>query len=57
MEITTRSDMPIATLRFYSALMDHLSEACRMQMSIQHLRNMVDVICKTLGYYPTKPKA
>lgn len=56
MELAVRGDAPVATLRFYSAFLDHLSEACRLQTSTAHLRAMVDVICNALDYYPSKTK-
>lgn len=56
MELSVRADTPVATMRYYSVLLDHLSEACRLQMSTVHLRSMVDVMCRSLDYYPDKPK-
>ena len=57
MTMGLRTDIPVATLRFYSALSDRLSECCRIQTSVTHLRQIVDVICRNIGYYPTKPKS
>ena len=56
MEIAVRGDVPISTLRFYSAITNEkLCEAFRLQTSVPHLRSMVDVICRSIGYYPSKP--
>jgi len=56
MEILVRSNLPIATLRFYSALgTEKLTEACRLQVGVEHLRRIADVICRSIDYYPTKP--
>ena len=57
MEINVRLNPPLATLRFHSALPDRLSEVCRLQCSQDHLRRMVDVICRSIGYYPTKSQS
>lgn len=55
MTISTRADVPVATLSFYAVAMNKLCEAARIQTSIPHLRQMVDVICRSIDYYPKKP--
>ncbi len=57
MNIAYRADIPVVTLRFYSALKDQLCEASRLQTSVPHLRQIVDVICRAIDYYPKKPEA
>ena len=58
MEVSMRSDIPVGTLRFYSAVGDEkLTEASRIQTSVAHMRQIVDVLCRCLDYYPSKPKA
>lgn len=57
MQLTAREDLPIVTLRFYSALHDRVIECSRLQTSAAHLRAMADLICQKLDYYPTKPDA
>lgn len=58
MEMVSRSDVPIATLRFYSVVgNEKLTEACRLQTTVTHLRAIVDLLCGQLDYYPAKPKA
>lgn len=56
MELSVRGDIPVAMLRFYAALPDKLIEQTRIQTSVKHLRGMIDVLCKTTDYYPSKPK-
>ena len=54
MTISLRADVPIATLSFYSLEPNRLREAARLQASVPHLQEVVDVICRTLDYYPEK---
>jgi hypothetical protein len=54
MELSIRADIPVATLRFYSVVTDRLVEACRVQTSVEHVRQIVDVLARSLDYYPTK---
>jgi hypothetical protein len=57
MELLLRSDVPIATLRFYTVVgTEKLTEACRLQTTVSHLRAIVDLLCRQLDYYPAKPK-
>jgi hypothetical protein len=62
MMMSVRSDLPVATLRFYSVLLPDSksevskSEVCRLQTSVDHLKRMVDVFCRTTNYYPERPK-
>ena len=56
MSINVRGDIPIATLRFFSAIHDHRSEACCLQTSIALLHQMADVICRLTNHYPQKPE-
>ena len=55
MEIAVRGDTPVATLRFYTAMVDHLSEVSRLQTSVTHIKAMIDVLCRTMEYYPSRP--
>ena len=55
MEIVLRGDAPIVTLRFYSVMGDHLSEACRLQTSETHIKAIIDVLCRNIEYYPSRP--
>lgn len=54
MGMTVRADVPVATLRFFTVLEDAQQEACRIQTNVPHLKRMVDVICRSINYYPTK---
>lgn len=56
MELSIRSDVPIATLRFYGVVTDRLCEAARLQTSISHLQAIADLLCRSLDYYPSKPE-
>lgn len=57
MEIHLRGDIDVATLRFYSAVGGTIAaEACRLQTSTTHLKAIVDVLCRTLDYYPAQPE-
>lgn len=53
--IAVRGDLPVAMLRFYALLPEAAVETLRMQTSIDHLRGLVDLIGKTIDYYPTRP--
>ena len=54
MQVLARAE--VATLRFQTALPEARYEVCRVQTSLGHLRDIVDVLCRTLEYYPTDPK-
>jgi len=55
MEMTVRSDIPVATLRFVAAIFpNHALEVSRLQTTVQHVKQMADLICRTLDYYPAK---
>ena len=56
MAVATRGDTPVSTITFYTVLTDARQEAVRVQTSTAHLKNIVDVLCANLGYYPLKPK-
>lgn len=56
MEIAVRHEIPVATLRFSYGLAESAYEACRLQVSVPLLRGMVDVICRTIDYYPQQPQ-
>lgn len=55
MTLSVRSDIPVATIRFYSVTPENLVEACRLQTTVKHLHEIVDVICRNTDYYPEKP--
>ena len=55
MEIAVRGDEPLVTLRFYSAVVDHLSEVSRIQTSVTHIKAIIDVLCRNIEYYPSRP--
>ena len=56
MNITSRGDIPVVTLRFHAALGDEkLCEVCRLQTGTMQIKSMVDVFCRVLDYYPEKP--
>lgn len=59
MRIAVRGDIPVATLRFFTtqAAPDVTMEACRIQIPIGLLKNMVDVISSVVERYPTQPVA
>ncbi len=50
--------IPIVGLTFFT-LHDgkKLTEACRVKMSMAHLRGVADVICRGIDYYPKKTRA
>jgi hypothetical protein len=58
MSLNLRADAGVAMIRFYTLLVDQegpsFIEACRIQTARDHLRSMVDVIAKSLNYYPTR---
>jgi len=54
MEIAVRGEVPVATLRFFSVCTPFIVEGARLQMSTDHLKQIVDVLCRTLTYYPSK---
>ena len=56
MTYAVRADIPIITLRFYSVVLEKLCEACRLQTSVEHLRRMLDGLCKATDYYPSRPR-
>ncbi len=58
MQIFMRSDLPIATISFSSLIpIDMLVEVGRFQTTASHLKGIVDVLCRTIDYYPTKSSA
>lgn len=57
MEFGVRGDIPIVTMRFLSMIStEHLMECSRIQTSVTHVKQIIDVFCKSLDYYPTKEK-
>ncbi len=52
-QLLLRSDEPIATIRFETALPEGRREAARIAMSVSHLRKLVDLICRMIEYKPT----
>lgn len=58
MQLFQRSDLPLATISFSSLIPpDKLVEVGRFQATVTHLKGIVDVICSTIDYYPTKSSA
>ena len=58
MQIFHRSDLPLATISFASLVPpDKLVEVGRFQTTVTHLQAIVDVISRTIDYYPTKSSA
>lgn len=55
MQFLGRSDLPIATMRFETALPEAAYEVCRLQSSVDHIKRMIDVMCENVDYYPSKP--
>jgi hypothetical protein len=53
--VAIREDPAIALIRFYTLLPGAAVESCRIQTPVSHLRQLVDVIAKHTGYYPTPP--
>lgn len=50
-----RSDTPVATVSFSTLVSpDKLIECARIQSTVTHLKATVDMICKTIDYYPAK---
>jgi hypothetical protein len=56
MRVTVREPAHLATLRFFSGLEEGHFEACRIQLPVDGLKNIVELLCRTLDYYPSKPK-
>ena len=57
MELSTRSDIPVCMMRFYSGIpRSELQEVARLQLATTHARAIVDVLCRSLDYYPDKKK-
>lgn len=59
MRIMLRADDPIATLVFYSTIPEEMinEEVVRLQTSHKHVQHIVDVLCRSLDYYPEKPQS
>jgi len=60
MDVVIRHDVPVAGLSFYASVANRsgpqkMNEACRVQVSLNHLEQMVDILCRVMNYYPTKP--
>jgi hypothetical protein len=57
MELSVRSDFPLATLRFLAVVPSpapqSLLETARIQLSHGLLKSIVDVICRNTKYFPT----
>lgn len=55
MELSIRTDTPLATLRFSAVVPPNaLIETARVQTNIEQLKKMVDVISRNINYYPGK---
>ncbi len=58
MELAVRGDADVATLRFLAVIPPNaLLECCRVNMTVSHLKRMLDVIAQSLKYYPAAPGA
>jgi hypothetical protein len=57
--LVLRDDFPIASLIFYSVIPDQgiIEETARIQTSVEHLRKIVDLLCRQLDYYPDRVDA
>ncbi len=58
MQLSMRAEaIPVLGLTFFT-LHDgkKLTEACRVNMSMDHLRGVADVICRAIDYYPKKTR-
>jgi hypothetical protein len=57
MSLNLRADPGLAMVRFYTLLVDEegptVVEACRIQTTADHLRKIVEVLAKSLNFYPT----
>jgi len=51
--LTARVD-GTATMRFYTVLREASVEACRIHTSVDHLKRIVDMLARSLEYYPTQ---
>ena len=57
MNLFVRGDTPVAMLRFLALVPPNtIVEVGRIHTSIDHLKRTIDVLCKSLEYYPTKPR-
>ena len=57
MELGVRGDVAVATLRFLAlSPPSALLEVARLQTSVVHVQQMVDVLSRVLNYYPTNPE-
>ena len=55
-KLQVRGDQPVGLMRFYAVVGDEkVTEVARLLTSHAHLKNIADVLCKTLNHYPTKP--
>ena len=55
MEIGTRGDIPVSTISFCCVVgSEYRLEVARLQTSTEHLKRVVDAVCRNLDYYPTK---
>lgn len=54
--VTTRIDVPVGLIRFYSALPDAAIEVARIQMSGDVLKLLIDSCAAATAYYPKKPE-
>jgi hypothetical protein len=58
MEMLSRSEPQVVLMRFFSIVPEALVEVARIQTPLVHVRRMIDVLCKSLNYYPTgEPEA
>ena len=58
MNLVLRTAPDLGMLRFFAFVPppdNELVECVRLQTSRDHLRAIVDVLCRSLDYYPTKP--
>ena len=56
MQLVTRQEVDAVTLRFLTVMPEAAYEACRLQTSIAHARQMIDVMAAQLDHYPTRPE-
>lgn len=57
MNLFLRSDAPVAMLRFLAIVPPNtMMEVARIHTTTDHLKKIIDVLCKNLDHYPTKPR-
>jgi len=55
MQMLVREAPPVVMLRFFTFTPEAAIEIARLQTPVTHIRQMIDVMARSINYYPQRP--